>query len=658
MKRKIAYLGIAALLTLTTSCAKYLEVDSPSKFEPNYVFNTEADIFTAISGLYDRLTTDQLYSHYMITSYRQNNDVEFRSGSATINTNGDDYHMFEPMSSSGGNYGTWENLYKVIERANMCVAGIESYEGFQNADKTKPSTVTQYYGEAKTIRAWIYLDLVRLYGDVPFRITPAQWDFDFTSMGPTDRDTILTVLIDDLIACEPLMLYAADHPKGSGAEHANREFCQGLIARMALTRGGWALRPDKNNPAAVGYMARAEDWRDYYKLAETYAGKVITEGEHDLKYSFKQLWIEECNWNTQVGDDIIFDVPLLKGSSSEFAYSVGIRIAPDAAKHPYGNASGGNMALSGTYVISFDPKDLRRDMTCAMYAYNTDLNQVASNLRWNTSVTAAKWCKLYMREPMGGDSQKGTGVNNPIMRFADVLLMYAEATNENNNGPTEAGVEAFKRVRRRAFAAEDWPQMVDHYADSVGASKESFFDALFNERKWEFGGENMRRHDLARWNLYSRTVYRQYFDNLNIGLVSRGQSPVGPYRDWVEDYSWAPEAFYWKDVENPERPGTTMLDWRGIRPRLHVPPPGYTTAAFGTTFGSMVTSTDPVTGERLPEEFQLNDALKYGFQGFISPANQDLLDPNNLPPLRYLIPIPAKAIADHKGNLVNYYGFK
>ena len=95
---------------------------------------------------------------------------------------------------------------------------------------------------------------------------------------------------------------------------------------MALYRGGWTLRPDYSNPAAIGSMQRNDDWQKYYEIAEKYAGKVINEGKHSLNRSFRQVWVDECSWIVPVNDDNIFDVPAKVGGSGELGYSWGTYI--------------------------------------------------------------------------------------------------------------------------------------------------------------------------------------------------------------------------------------------------------------------------------------------------------------------------------------------
>ncbi len=123
----------------------------------------------------------------------------------------------------------------------------------------------------------VYLDLIRIWGDVVFRTKSSAGGEDFTG-GVTDRDKILEFLIDDLKSVEPLMQYASEVEYGT--ERASRSFNQGLIGLIALTRGGWALRPDLNDPSNIGQMVRGENHELYYDIAIQYLGKVINEKQH------------------------------------------------------------------------------------------------------------------------------------------------------------------------------------------------------------------------------------------------------------------------------------------------------------------------------------------------------------------------------------------
>lgn len=103
-------------------------------------------------------------------------------------------------------------------------------------------------------------------------------------------------------------------------------------------------------------------------------------------------------------------------------------------------------------------------------------------------------------------ASKGTGINWPVLRYADVLLLLAEAENEINHAPTSQAKEMLKQVRQRAFInAENQAEKVDNYVNSL-ATYDDFKQAIIKERAWEFGGENIRKFDLIRWNYYSNAI--------------------------------------------------------------------------------------------------------------------------------------------------------
>lgn len=351
---KKIYISVMASLLLFASCSDYLDVNSPSTFDKEYVFGSESEIATAVNGMYVPMVSGKGWVGVLLKKMLFNTDVEFSGLSTASNLN---ERAFVPSTGDIKSYGDiWTGMYDGVNRTNDVIEGIEQSPLFAAADKTKPSRLMHYYGEAKVLRAMYYLELVRNWGDVPYRRKPAG-NKDELFIGATDRNTILTDMINDLIEVEPLMLYAEESDRG--VEAASREFCQALIARIALQRGGWSLRPDYDNPSAVGTMERSDDWKEYYKIAEEYAGKVISEGKHSLTRSFRQVWVDECSWIVPVGDDNIFDVPAKVGGSGELAYSWGTYIVSsknsegvNASNAPHGYSSGG-ARLALTYLLSF-----------------------------------------------------------------------------------------------------------------------------------------------------------------------------------------------------------------------------------------------------------------------------------------------------------------
>ena len=182
------------------------------------------------------------------------------------------------------------------------------------------------------------------------------------------------------------------------------------------------------------------------------------------------------------------------------------------------------MLVLPNYFYAFDSTDTRRDVTTTLYAV------AATNIkspRRLGEITDGKFRKDW-RVPLLPGTALNPGYNWPLIRLADVLLMLAEAENELN-GPTEIAQNALKRVRQRAFSSTYWPTKVDAYIQSVSASKQSFFNAIVDERGWEFGGEMIRKYELIRWNLYAPKM-KQMVDDLKL-MADAAQTGTGKFSE-------------------------------------------------------------------------------------------------------------------------------
>lgn len=633
MNKKLIYSLIAGTMFTLASCDDFLDVQPASGFTPEYVFSSEAEMKALMTRIYSSMTEDGLYGSNLASGLNTNTDVEMSSfKNNTVNTNGSDIGCFDSRPTWAVLNATWNNLYYAINYANDFLQAVQESPLF--SDKLTgdtPSETQQMYGEVKTLRAMFYLDLIRTWGDVVLITKPTESTDDFFSKGTTDRNVILEFLIDDLIAIEPMMKYAAD--LDNGVERASREYCQALIGQLALYRGGWTLRADKDDVTHVGFMERGDNFEHYYRIAVDYLGKVIKEGKHDLSQSFENLWVNECNWTTANNDDVLFAVPMLKSVTSRYGYNIGVTIAE--GKHAYGSARN-YVTFCGTYVYSFDKDDLRRDMTCVPYKYDKELNQEID--MGVAGMGAGKWSKLYMQSPLGASSGSNTGINSIRMRFADVLLMYAEAVNELY-GPRDDAKEALKRVRRRAFDPAQWTDKVENYVETL-TNETDFFEAIMDERKWEFGGEGIRKYDLARWNKYGEVIYNLYHEMVNWGIVARG--------GYVPGIEKVPSNIYYKQVEDPEHSDRKILDIVGIDE--YGPgtgrPAGYTVLEYALAWRVL---------DKETQTYETLDAISWSFRGFINKNNDKIVKPTD--PVRYLCPYPSKVITDHRGLIRNYYGY-
>jgi len=489
------------MILVSTACEKYLETDSPSAFTDLYIFSSEGDTRKALNSVYQSFANSS-YDQRLSTFFSCNTDLENGHVHAGTDNTRRDLWSYRATSTNTEILDTWNNCYLGINRANEVIEGIRN----SNLYKENNRQVIHMLGEAMAIRAYKYFLLQFYWGDVPFTTTPTKAGDEFY-LPRTDRDTILAHMISDLIGIEPEMFWADQLPEG--IERISRDFVIGMIARLSLYRGGYALRQD-------GTMRRADDWRDYYTLANTYAKKLIDMKQRTLDPDFQQMFMNQCQYITTTNMDVIWEVPYLLGVNSDIGWDLGLKV--DGGNHDWG--TGNNFInFPPNYLYTFDTTDTRLPVSNAFYYYDEDLVQQPVN--WVIFISTHKWSRTWVPNPLGETSAKGTGINFPVLRYADVLLMLAESENELE-GPNATAQEALKEVRQRAFPSEYWPEKVDAYISEKSGSREEFFEAIVDERAWEFGGECIRKFDLVRWNLLgekiveAQTTLKQYAEDSQI----------------------------------------------------------------------------------------------------------------------------------------------
>jgi hypothetical protein len=671
MKKSILFI-FTALTLLFPSCNDFLDVKSESKFDEEYIYSSKEDINRVLSSVYAAILSGDLYGERLLNQFALNSDVEFATfNSMQRNLQGNDFKCFDGEAHSSEAARVWSAGYRGIDRANLLIAGIRNSPLYDEKD----DELMQMLGEGITLRAMIMHDIVIHFGDIPFPRVPS---FNSEDLAPPieDRNVILSSLIDDLIEIAPKMKYAAE--LSDGIERASREFCYALIARIALTRGGYSLRPDKANPLSFGVMQREEDYATYYAIARDYADLVITSGTHSLALPFVQVFVNECNYIVVNNDDPIFELPFVKNQSGIVGYRHGPVVNSNSitnlTPHEWGGCSG-SIRLNAFYRYSFAQGDLRRDVSAGLWRYNdastglpngTPVPFGSGNSSSDNSVDdfthyTNKWSKLWATtgNALGNTSQGNTGFNFPYMRYADVLLMYAEAVNELENGVSGTNgakaKDALRQVRNRAFAATDHPINVEQYIESASASKDAFFQAIVNERKWEFGGENLRWKDLVRWNLYSKVLYETFLNYYQMGDFKNGNTSFNN----SEFYENLPTILYYQSIANPadinvyQNTSLPVLNIRGLVPDEN---------------GRYVMPTNPGTGWSMAIHFNwgMQDQVFprpeccFSLRGFIrggEMANFQLFNPDRLPVVRYILPIPRQEIMLSKGAYTNYYGY-
>lgn len=658
---KLKYLFFAALASLGfTACSDFLDVDSVSKYESEGVFGEKTEINRALNGVYAKLMSGDFYGDAYFTKFVFNSDVEFTTNTSDVATN-NSFRRFDGNSTASDVEKFWNAAYSGVEYANNFVYYLERSPLYSTED----AEIMQMMGEAKVIRAMFFHDLVTYFGDIPFTFEPASVVENYV-MPIVSRDEVYKTLIEDLKSIAPYMKFAAN--LSNGVERASKEFCWSMIARMAMHAGGYSLRPDTDNPANFGKMERPANYKELYKTALAYCDSVISSATHTLSLPYYRVFVNECNYVVNSNDDPIFEIPFAKETSGNVGYVHG----PKSELYE-GSTSGDNIwgeakssaALSAFYRFMFDPEDARRDYLNGLwgYLYNGEPTISVSYTVYNN-----KWSKLWSTSG-NPESAGNTGINFPYMRYTDVLLMYAEAANELNDGPTDAAKAALRQVRQRAFTN---PEKIDSYIESMSGSKDDFLKAVLDERKFEFAGENMRWKDLVRNNLLAENTYYNFLRYLVCGENGAGQSA---YQEMVEEYDGMPEyldklpsTVYYMIGANPQTPSV-------------FPNTSLRIIDIYNPYDDVVVSTVPDEYRALTVQYPyawasdagvVNAQCLYSFYGYIycdQISGLVYLNTNgkysthapsanaSLPPVRYILPYPNAAIQRSAGAYKNYYGY-
>ncbi len=604
---------------ILSSCKKFLETDSPSIFTQEVVFGTVPDATKSVYSIYALFNQDAFTSR-LSNTFIGNTDIEIGGVGAAPDNSRRDIWSLEATDANGDIRTVWNNAYTAINRANLCVEGLEQSKIAENPE------MKQLLGEAKALRAMWYYWLINYWGDVPFSMKPTRGGDNFY-LPRTGRDTILTTLINDLISIEPLMKPASQ--VSYGVERINREFVMGLISRLALCRGGYWLYPDMTS-------RRMADYKDYYKIARDYSYKLMTTFDRPLTARFQDIFDNQSRWRVVSNEDVLFEVAFAPGFG-DVGWNIGRTVDADPS-HPYGSGSS-YVGLSPALYYQYDTLDTRLE-SFAIFKYDKQLVQTPLS---GTSLSTAKWSRLLMPTPSGSASAKGTGINWPIMRYSDVLLMFAESENELNEGPTAEGKAALRRVRARAFPkdAATVQAKVDDYINTVSVSKERFFDAIVDERAFEFAGECIRRYDLIRWNNYGKKIVEAKNILSQMGENTSTINSTGPYAN-------LPGVLYYKNTSDkkvifyggtfrktPETPPIKDVPSKGSNPD------GWT--AVNWLKALYVKNTPPIDSR--PADYILNS-----WRGYKDASGQT--------PVRYILPLHSSTVSSSMGTLKNDgYGY-
>lgn len=521
MKKTIYHITILLLLAGIALISCDMDAPSKSAAEDKAVFPYYTLAEGAVMGIHQSFGETNSYRGRYIPYYGINSDIEWINNISPSQIADDGKYALTGYAASPTNTimntdnNAWAKIYEGIERANLAIEGLRTY-----ADLENEANLRHLLGEVLTLRAILYLDLIKGWGDVPLRLTPVTNETLY--LPRVDRDTIYKQLLTDLAEAEPLVAWPNESALTRSTERINKAFIKGLTARIALYASGYSQRADgirrSNDPElSVEKM---------YTLAKNKCLEIIAKGSNSLG-TFEENFRLLCQDNVSAGRESLWEIPFADGRG-RVLYTFGIK--HQSANQYTDQAQGGVNGPLPYLFYDYDVEDIRRDITCIPYEWGP--GKIAAQ----RPRSLKSWCFGKLRYEWMSRKVQSTnddGVNWQYMRLADVYLMAAEAINELE-GPN-AAAPYLKPILDRALPAAK----VTAYMEKATASKEAFFDAIVEQRAFEFAGESLRKADLIRWNLL-KVKLDEAKEKMRM-LANR----EGPYAD-------LPERIYYKTAEDGE----------------------------------------------------------------------------------------------------------
>ena len=515
MKRNKFIIGALCTLMAGNFASCDLTEHPDSYYDMGNYFTTEEKAQMSVVGIYDCIETEGYYGQYVMPFWSAD-DMFMVRGVGADGTRRDISH-YQVTSSNTWILSVWQYLYQGLDRANLAITGIEGMEGY--ADNT---TLQQYAAEARFLRAFLAFDLVRFWGDAPFT-TDYTNTYGSAYKPRTDRELIYDQMIEDLNFAKthlPSRTAVTSESPCRGAAHA-------LLMRVYLQRAGYSLdcesgtltRPDEATRQNY-FNAVIDEWEalqsegehnfyngGYEQLFKNYSQLVLDNQESLWEIAFEPNNGEKDNagyWGTYNGP--LMDAPSGNAGTTNWGRANAFfTVLPYWGEFYESNADGSE-------------KDIRRDVNFVDYAYKLDdngnqtisytCNEIAKNLYRYPGKWRREWTEQSFVDP------NHTGINYCPLRYADAVLMAAEAYNETGNTAqawtllnsvrTRSGATPVTSANYAEFYKAPKVYNLDFIADGDDAGK--FRTALYWERAFELCYEGMRKYDLLRWGVLAESL--------------------------------------------------------------------------------------------------------------------------------------------------------
>ncbi len=499
---RVAMLAMLCGQLSLLSCDNQLEEELHGVYDTDEYFSSVSLTEMAVRGVYEVFSEMDTYGQNAMV-YDTDTDISYVEGITGIGHTARDIGHYNIYAAHAWFENTWNDYYAGINRANNVVEGVKAHS-YERSDSFKIATLV---GEAKFLRALCYFDLVRLFGDVPFTLTPTK-PGDNLMLPQTDRDSIYVQIIKDLEAAYAVLPAQYDHP----SERATQGAAAGMLARVYLFRAGYSL-----NRSGEMHRPGESDRNSYYEQVRFWTEKVINMGMYKLydtydnrksKDCYEQLFRNFCEYLID-HTETIFEVAFYNPSGeTKHSGTWGTYNGPSIDQNSNFGRANSFIKTQLVFANKFEPGDVRKHTAIADYQIKVDTAAATKGQNIYVYYNNANYYNSapgkWRRDWHAGlpNDNNNTNVNAVLLRYADILLMRAEVENELM-GP-DAAIPYINRVRYRAF---NFTNAGDYTSADFGGSKDAFRATLMDERARELCFELPgRRADLIRWNVLGQKL--------------------------------------------------------------------------------------------------------------------------------------------------------
>lgn len=500
---------LCAAMLVVPGCSDVLDETPSSGYDKDKYFTSVERAESAVLGVYGAVAENTHYGWYQM-SLPASDDMYFTNRTHNDNQIHDIVH-YAVTPSNTWVQTLWDRKYVSVNRANQTIEGIENMEDYP-ADKR----LVELVAELRFLRAFIAYDLVVNWGDVPFKTTSTGTYDD--AFGPRrDREEIYDIMVDDLnFAIEKLPWNAQGAPERPGQGAA-----RGMLMRVLMQRAGYSL--DMN-----GTLTRPDNTtrRGYFREIINQWNAIEASGVH----GFHPGGFAEYFKNTSAGIanpvETLWEIPMTHEQGRLNGSAWGVYIGPSVAQpndipasetNNYMGRANGFFYVVPEWQAFYEANDERRDVTICTYRFTWDSKnkQHVKNERPNTSWYVGKWRREWMSHESWNKNMNYGDVNFCPLRYADLVLLAAEAYNEL--GEQQQAWQQINRVRERAGASAIGtgnygrlmaPTKVKHALPFIDDASEAgkIRTVLYFERGLELAFEGQRKYDLIRWGVLGQAL--------------------------------------------------------------------------------------------------------------------------------------------------------